>query len=505
MIIKILLLDDEREILNSLKRLLKLDERFDVYATTDPEKALNLLKKENIQIVLSDIVMPEMNGIEFLQRAKEINGLVQVIMMSAYSSVDRVLECLERGAIDYVMKPFSEEELMSTLDNVISRINRWRRLVVAAREVTMGDREGCSDSVDTSDTGSNLEGEDSSPLTLMEKRLNDLKGRYGDNNSEISIRLIEWIEQEDDQMMKERLVFELGECLRKGVDEHILERALISRDAFLRNSVISFSKNIEEGIVPVLMPLMSSEDKDVRKLVLDIASNMSSELAEDIFLSCLDDEDVNIRSTAVEYLGAHKAKKAVDKMEEMLFKEDELMLISTLFETLSEIGKSHRYREIIDRFKESIDPILVHSFLKYLGAFGEREDFEWLFKALETDKIYYSREVTDCIQNGLKRIKGLNVPDFIKERLINEVENALNPLGAYQALVTLYMIDATRALELARKVIDDGDTDRIIAVAQFLAEFGEDADREKLNDIAEETDNEDLSSLIFTALDSCKL
>ncbi|HFC47225.1 MAG TPA: response regulator, partial [Dissulfuribacter thermophilus] len=278
MAIKILILDDEREILNALKRLLKLDERFEPYVTTDPEKALNILKKENIQVVMSDIVMPEMNGIEFLEKAKEINGLVQVIMMSAYSTVERVLACLERGASDYIMKPFSDDEVRSVLDDIVRRLERWRRLVVLARGATLEARkqvgsEGPSTGLDaTPQINEAATDSTTSPLNMVEERLIHLKEKYGNDHESLGVAIIKSIEQEENQLVREQLSMELGEVLREHPSEELLERVLISRDAYLRNMAIAIARELGEKMISTLEGLIESEDKDVRKLVLDIAS-----------------------------------------------------------------------------------------------------------------------------------------------------------------------------------------------------------------------------------------
>ncbi len=511
MAIKILILDDEREILNALKRLLKLDERFEPYVTTDPEKALNILKKENIQVVMSDIVMPEMNGIEFLEKAKEINGLVQVIMMSAYSTVERVLACLERGASDYIMKPFSDDEVRSVLDDIVRRLERWRRLVVLARGATLEARkqvgsEGPSTGLDaTPQINEAATDSTSSPLNMVEERLIHLKEKYGNDHESLGVAIIKSIEQEENQLVREQLSMELGEVLREHPSEELLERVLISRDAYLRNMAIAIARELGEKMISTLEGLIESEDKDVRKLVLDIASKMPLEAVEGILLAGLEDEDPNIRATAAEYLGAQKSARAVKRLAEMVLEEEEPMVVATLLEVLAGMDECPQARKIIERFKKYGDPILLHSFLKFLGTFGEDSDYEWLLDGIEKGDIHFSREVIDCIQAMMQRMKGLELPESIQEMLEDEVGNAFNTLGAYQALLTLYLGNASRALELARRYLERPSSPAFSAAAQFLAEQGDDADRERLRKLVEEMEDEEMRSTICAALDSCCL
>ena len=94
--INVLIVDDEVEINNTLTRFLELEDRYSIDSVTDPFEALEKVKREKIHILLSDIMMPGMSGIELLEQVKMADGLTQVIMMTAYSTIDKVVECLEK-------------------------------------------------------------------------------------------------------------------------------------------------------------------------------------------------------------------------------------------------------------------------------------------------------------------------------------------------------------------------------------------------------------------------
>lgn len=104
----ILVIDDEIEILNMLSRFLNRNPNFSVQTFSNPVSALSSINNNTkYDLVLLDIIMPQMNGLDVLEKLKEINSDQKVIMMTAYSTLDKVLKSHKIGATNYVMKPFS--------------------------------------------------------------------------------------------------------------------------------------------------------------------------------------------------------------------------------------------------------------------------------------------------------------------------------------------------------------------------------------------------------------
>lgn len=127
---RILIVDDEEEIVFTLKKHIEL-EGYTVDAAYSGIEALNKVKNEKYHIVLTDIVMPEMDGVELLKEIKRYDALAQVIMMTGYSTMDKTLSCLEYGANDYVLKPFkSIEQVISILDYSVQKLERWRESII---------------------------------------------------------------------------------------------------------------------------------------------------------------------------------------------------------------------------------------------------------------------------------------------------------------------------------------------------------------------------------------
>ena len=104
----ILVIDDEIEILDMLSRFLNRNPNFTVQTFSNPVSALSSINNNTkYDLVLLDIMMPQMNGLDVLEKLKEINSDQKVIMMTAYSTLDKVLKSHKIGATNYVMKPFS--------------------------------------------------------------------------------------------------------------------------------------------------------------------------------------------------------------------------------------------------------------------------------------------------------------------------------------------------------------------------------------------------------------
>ena len=115
----ILIIDDEPEILNLLSRFLGKNPNFSVSTFSNPVSAISEIERTNFDLILLDIMMPQMNGLEVLEKIKSKKENQKVVMMTAYSTLDKVLKSHKEGATNYVMKPFSSLE---ALENKIAEV-----------------------------------------------------------------------------------------------------------------------------------------------------------------------------------------------------------------------------------------------------------------------------------------------------------------------------------------------------------------------------------------------
>ena len=114
---KLLIIEDEKITRRSLSDILST-EGYQVYSAEDGEEGLKIFKEENPAIVITDLRLPKLNGIEVLSAIMSVNPACKVILITAYASVDTAIQSLKIGAYDYLTKPFSPEKLISILRNI---------------------------------------------------------------------------------------------------------------------------------------------------------------------------------------------------------------------------------------------------------------------------------------------------------------------------------------------------------------------------------------------------
>jgi DNA-binding NtrC family response regulator len=134
----ILIVDDEPDMLHLLKRSLEPDLNCDVQTAVSGEIALQLLAEKSFDLILADIRMPGMDGIELLHLIKHEYPQQTVIMMTAYGQIDLAVEAMRSGAYDFITKPFEHDALLLRLEKALERsrlISENRRLQDRCRQL----------------------------------------------------------------------------------------------------------------------------------------------------------------------------------------------------------------------------------------------------------------------------------------------------------------------------------------------------------------------------------
>lgn len=115
---KILVLDDEQIVLDSVTRI--LEDEYVVRTSQKGQEALEILKEGGFDVFMTDLKMPDMDGLEAMQSMADIDPDLSMIMFTAYSTVDSAVKAMKIGAVDYIKKPFTPDQLTSLVEKVMA-------------------------------------------------------------------------------------------------------------------------------------------------------------------------------------------------------------------------------------------------------------------------------------------------------------------------------------------------------------------------------------------------
>lgn len=125
---KILITDDDMDLRELLTEAVK-NWGYDVSVARDGDEALRKLRMERFDIVITDLMMPGMDGLALLQKIKDLDKEILVIIITGYATIETAVKAIESGAYDYIAKPFRLDELMIVIKNACERL----RLVLQNR------------------------------------------------------------------------------------------------------------------------------------------------------------------------------------------------------------------------------------------------------------------------------------------------------------------------------------------------------------------------------------
>lgn len=132
---KLLIVDDEEDMLRLLKRSLSADLDCEIQTAPNAYQARALLEENPVDVILADIRMPGMNGMEFLRRVKEEFPGLTVVMMTAYGSIDLAVQSIKQGAYDFITKPFEHDKLVLLLDKALERSRLMQENLLLHRKI----------------------------------------------------------------------------------------------------------------------------------------------------------------------------------------------------------------------------------------------------------------------------------------------------------------------------------------------------------------------------------
>jgi DNA-binding NtrC family response regulator len=138
----ILLVDDEEMVVTSIKSFLTLETDYQVAAFTSPKEALDYIRKHRVDLVISDYLMPEMDGIEFLAMVKEIQPEATRVLLTGYADKENAIKAInDVGLYQYIEKPWENDDLKLIIRNGLEKRILLQRLEEKIREVNKAHEE----------------------------------------------------------------------------------------------------------------------------------------------------------------------------------------------------------------------------------------------------------------------------------------------------------------------------------------------------------------------------
>ena len=131
---KILVIDDERAIRNSLKEIL-MDEGYEVDVAEDGAHGCEMAEKEKYSVIFCDIKMPGMDGQEVLAKLVEAGTDSAIVMISGHGDIDTAVECIKKGAFDFIQKPLDLNRIFITIKNATDKVSLVKETKILKKKV----------------------------------------------------------------------------------------------------------------------------------------------------------------------------------------------------------------------------------------------------------------------------------------------------------------------------------------------------------------------------------
>ena len=131
---KILIIDDERSIRNSLKEILA-DEGYDVDVAENGATGCEMADKEKYSVIFCDIKMPEMDGMEVLDKLTQMGIDAAIVMISGHGDIDTAVECIKKGAFDFIQKPLDLNRILITIKNATDKVHLVKETKILKKKV----------------------------------------------------------------------------------------------------------------------------------------------------------------------------------------------------------------------------------------------------------------------------------------------------------------------------------------------------------------------------------
>jgi DNA-binding NtrC family response regulator len=135
---KILIVDDEPDMLKLLSMILREKTRYEITTTNNPIEAIELVKQSGFDLVISDLKMPGLDGMEIIDAVKKVDEDIPVIIITAFASVESASEAIQKGGFDFITKPFRKEQILFTIDKALKWLKVQRENKMLREQLKKG-------------------------------------------------------------------------------------------------------------------------------------------------------------------------------------------------------------------------------------------------------------------------------------------------------------------------------------------------------------------------------
>lgn len=286
---RILVIDDERSIRNTLKDILEY-EKYQVDLAEDGIKAIDKIKAGSFDVVLCDIKMPGLDGIEVLEKLQELTPDTPVVMISGHGNIDTAVESIKKGAFDYIEKPLDLNRLLITIRNAMDKSNLVTETKILKKKVNkkfeiVGESDALKTVVEMADrvaktdarvliTGSNGTGKE-----LVARRIHDQSNRSAGPFIEVNCAAI------PSELIESELFGHEKGSFTSAVKQHIGKFEQANGGTLFLDEIGDMSLSAQAKVLRVLQENIISRvggDKHIKVDVRVIAAtnkNLSNEIA----------------------------------------------------------------------------------------------------------------------------------------------------------------------------------------------------------------------------------
>ncbi|HSM48535.1 MAG TPA: sigma-54 dependent transcriptional regulator [Draconibacterium sp.] len=290
---KILVIDDERSIRNTLKDILEY-EKHEIELAEDGIKALDKVKANGFDVILCDIKMPGMDGIEVLEKLVELTPDTPVVMISGHGNIDTAVESIKKGAFDYIEKPLDLNRLLITIRNAMDKSNLVTETKILKKKVNkkyeiVGESKALKEVVEMADrvaktdarvliTGANGTGKE-----LVARRIHDQSNRSAGPFIEVNCAAI------PSELIESELFGHEKGAFTSAVKQHMGKFEQANGGTLFLDEIGDMSLSAQAKVLRVLQESIISRvggDKHIKVDVRVVAAtnkNLSAEISENNF------------------------------------------------------------------------------------------------------------------------------------------------------------------------------------------------------------------------------